>query len=117
MEIIFKQIASSRFAMVISIANICGGKTKYSNKKEFGSAELTEKKSKLTEGFFTNKKKYCMDRYSNSVIIKPKNFNVIASSGNSKFAILKIKKKIFTTQFHPEVFHTKNGKKLFSNFI
>ena len=39
------------------VANICGGKTKYSNKKEFGSAELIEKKkSKLTEGFFINKK-------------------------------------------------------------
>ena len=48
--------------------------------------------------------------------IKPKNFNVIASSKNSKFAILESNsKKIFTTQFHPEVFHTKNGKKLFSN--
>ena len=56
--------------------------------------------------------------HSDSVIIKPKNFNVIASSKNSKFAILESKKKkIFTTQFHPEVFHTKNGKKLFSNFL
>ena len=27
------------------VANICGGKTKYSNKKEFGSAELIEKKN------------------------------------------------------------------------
>ena len=56
--------------------------------------------------------------HSDSVIIKPKNFNVIASSKNSKFAILESNsKKIFTTQFHPEVFHTKNGKKLFSNFL
>ena len=27
------------------VANICGGKTKYSNKKEFGNAVLTEKKN------------------------------------------------------------------------
>ena len=101
------------------VANICGGKTKYSNKKEFGSAELIEKKkSKLTEGFFINKKNTVWMSHSDSVIIKPKNFNVIASSKNSKFAILESNsKKIFTTQFHPEVFHTKNGKKLFSNFL
>jgi len=56
--------------------------------------------------------------HSDSVIVKPKNFNVIASSKNSKFAILESKsKKTFTTQFHPEVFHTKNGKKLFENFL
>ena len=101
------------------VANICGGKTKYSNKKEFGSAVLIEKKkSQLTEGFFTNKKNIVWMSHSDSVIVKPKNFNVIAYSKNSKFAILESNsRKIFTTQFHPEVFHTKNGKKLFSNFL
>ena len=39
------------------ISNLFGGKTKYSKKKEFGSAALFEKKkSKLTSGFFNNKK-------------------------------------------------------------
>ena len=101
------------------VSNICGGKTRYSNKKEFGSATLVEKKkSKLTEGFFLNKKNTVWMSHSDSVIKKPKNFNVIASTKNSKFAILESStKKIFTTQFHPEVFHTNNGKKLFSNFL
>jgi GMP synthase (glutamine-hydrolysing) len=30
---------------------------------------------------------------------------------------LKIKKKFFGVQFHPEVTHTENGKKIISNFI
>ena len=48
----------------------------------------------------------------------PKNFNVIASSQNSKFAIIENKKKNFYgVQFHPEVTHTENGKKLINNFI
>ena len=48
----------------------------------------------------------------------PKNFNVIASSQNSKFAIVENKlKKFYGVQFHPEVTHTENGKKLISNFI
>ena len=48
----------------------------------------------------------------------PKNFKVIASSNNSKFAIIENKKKNFYgVQFHPEVTHTKNGKKLIKNFV
>ena len=48
----------------------------------------------------------------------PKNFITIASSSNSKFAIVENKKKNFYgVQFHPEVTHTEYGKKLLSNFI
>ena len=48
----------------------------------------------------------------------PKNFNIIASSRNSKYAIIENKnKRFYGVQFHPEVTHTENGKKLISNFI
>jgi len=48
----------------------------------------------------------------------PKNFQVIASSTNSKYAIVENKvKKYYGVQFHPEVTHTENGKKLISNFV
>jgi GMP synthase (glutamine-hydrolysing) len=48
----------------------------------------------------------------------PRNFKVIASSQNSKFAIIENKvKKFYGVQFHPEVTHTENGKKIISNFI
>ncbi len=101
------------------LSNLFGGKTKYSNKKEFGSAELIEKKkSVLTKNFFKNKKNIVWMSHSDSVQIKPRKFNIIASTKNSKFAILEhISKKIYSTQFHPEVFHTQNGKKIFENFL
>ena len=48
----------------------------------------------------------------------PKNFKVVASSQNSKFAIVENKyKKFYGVQFHPEVTHTENGKIIISNFI
>ena len=48
----------------------------------------------------------------------PKDFHVVASSKNSRFAIVENKlKNYFGVQFHPEVTHTENGKKIISNFI
>jgi len=101
------------------ISNFLGGKTKFSKKKEFGRAELFEKKKSLiTKGFFQDKKNEVWMSHSDSVQVKPKGFEVIAVSNNSKFAVLENKsKKIFTTQFHPEVYHTRNGKKIFENFL
>ena len=101
------------------ISNFFGGKTKFSKKKEFGNATLFEKKkSLLTNGFFKNKINTVWMSHSDSVDIIPRKFKVIASSSNSKFAILEHKeRKIYSTQFHPEVFHTNNGKKIFFNFL
>ena len=48
----------------------------------------------------------------------PKNFRVIASSPNSKFAIVEDKlKNFYGVQFHPEVTHTENGKIIIKNFL
>ena len=48
----------------------------------------------------------------------PASFKNVASSDNSKFAIIaNEKKKYYGIQFHPEVSHTKNGKILIQNFV
>ena len=48
----------------------------------------------------------------------PNGFKKIASSDNSKFAIIaNEKKKYYGIQFHPEVSHTENGKVLIRNFV
>ena len=48
----------------------------------------------------------------------PKNFRVIASSANSRFAIVEDKlKNFYGVQFHPEVTHTENGKMIIKNFL
>jgi len=73
----------------------------------------------LTKNFFNKKNinKVWMS-HADQVSKLPKNFDVIASSQNSKFAIIENKKKKFYgVQFHPEVTHTENGKKLINNFI
>ena len=102
------------------LSKLNGGKVKQSKHREFGLANIFKKKdSLLTKNFFTRKKiiKVWMS-HADQVSKLPKNFSVIASSQNSKFAIVENKlKKFYGVQFHPEVTHTENGKKLISNFV
>ena len=102
------------------LSKLNGGRVKQSKHREFGLANIYKKKvSLLTKNFFTRKKttKVWMS-HADQVSRLPKNFSVIASSQNSKFAIVENKlEKFYGVQFHPEVTHTENGKKLISNFI
>jgi len=102
------------------LSKINGGRVKQSKNREFGLANVYKKNnSLLTHNFFINKKpKKVWMSHADQVSKLPKNFKVVASSSNSKFAIVENKlKKFFGVQFHPEVTHTQDGKKLISNFI
>ncbi len=96
-----------------------GGKVKQSKHREFGLANIHKKyDSKLIKNFFNKKTKKVWMSHADQVSMLPKTFKVIASSENSKFAIVESKiAKFFGVQFHPEVTHTENGKKIISNFI
>ena len=101
------------------IAKLFGGKIKPSKKKrEFGRAFLfKKKKSLLTKNFFNTRQTVWMS-HEDAVVKIPKNFKTIASTKDSKFAIIEnTKDKIYGVQFHPEITHTNNGKKIFSNFL
>ena len=102
------------------LSKLNGGRVKQSKHREFGLTNIYKKKdSLLIKKFFNNKKfiKVWMS-HADQVSKLPKNLKVIASSKNSKFAIVENKsKKFYGVQFHPEVTHTENGKKLISNFI
>ena len=102
------------------LSKLNGGKVKQSKHREFGLANIVKKKqSLLTKNFFNTKKvtKVWMS-HADQVSKLPKNFTVVASSLNSKFAIVENKsKRLYGVQFHPEVTHTQNGKKIISNFI
>jgi GMP synthase (glutamine-hydrolysing) len=102
------------------LSKINGGKVKQSKHREFGLANILKKRdSLLTKNFFKGKKsiKVWMS-HADEVSKLPKNFRVIASSLNSKFAIVEDKlKNFYGVQFHPEVTHTENGKIIIKNFL
>ena len=102
------------------LSKLNGGRVKQSKHREFGLANIFKKRdSLLTKNFYGKKKtKEVWMSHADQVSKLPKNFKVIASSTNSKYAIVENKlKKFYGVQFHPEVTHTENGKKLISNFI
>jgi len=101
------------------LSKLNGGRVKQSKHREFGLANIRKKRnSLLTQNFFDKKTIKVWMSHADQVSKLPKNFRVIASSHNSKFAIVESKnKKFYGVQFHPEVTHTENGKKLLKNFI
>jgi len=101
------------------IAKIFGGKIKPSKKRrEFGRAILFNKKPSLLTRKFLNSRKFVWMSHEDAVVKLPKNFEVTASTKDSKLTIIENKKnKIYGVQFHPEVTHTDNGKQIFKNFL
>ncbi|MDC0397421.1 glutamine-hydrolyzing GMP synthase [Candidatus Pelagibacter sp.] len=102
------------------LSKLNGGRVKQSKHREFGLANIYKKnESLLIKNFFNKQKsKKVWMSHADQVSKLPKNFKVIASSTNSKFAIVENRlNKFYGIQFHPEVTHTENGKKLISNFI
>jgi len=101
------------------LAKKFGGKVKISKTREFGHAIVRSKlNSPITKNFFKKKNNSVWMSHQDIVYKIPPGFKKIASSNNSKFAIIaNEKKKYYGIQFHPEVSHTVNGKILIQNFV
>ena len=101
------------------LAKKFGGKVKISKTREFGHAIVKSKsKSSITKNFFGKKNNSVWMSHQDIVYKIPSGFKKIASSNDSKFAIIaNEKKKYYGIQFHPEVSHTQNGKILIKNFL
>jgi|TARA_B110000438_G_scaffold302459_1_gene360202 GMP synthase (glutamine-hydrolysing) len=126
----FPNIPNEIFYKKIPILGICyglqlvakkfGGRIKSENKKrEFGKVILKKQKtSKLVKGFFKKNKATVWMSHQDAVYKIPKGFKKIASTNNSSLTIIENSdKKIYGIQFHPEVTHTINGKKIIENFL
>ncbi len=126
----FPKISNKIFMSNIPILGICyglqlitvkfGGEVKSGIKKrEYGRTSIKSvKKSDFVKNFFENRKTEVWMSHQDCVTKLPKHFKSLASSQNSKYAIIEHKnKKIYGIQFHPEVSHTKKGSILLKNFL
>lgn len=100
------------------LAHFSGGKVAPSNTREYGRANLSFVKS--NETFFENISEGSQVWMSHSDTIKelPTNGELLASTKDVENAAYKIKgENTFAIQFHPEVYHSTDGKQLLENFL
>ena len=99
------------------MADVLGGEVIRSEKREYGFAELNIPES---EGIFEGIKSptRCWMSHGDSIGMLPKGFHVTASTANTKVAAAEHReKRRYGLQFHPEVVHTTEGKKMLENFL
>ena len=100
------------------LAHFSGGKVASSNTREYGRANLSFIKN--LEPFFSKIKKGSQVWMSHSDTIKelPTNAVRLASTNDVENAAYKIEgEKTYAIQFHPEVYHSTDGKQLLENFL
>lgn len=85
--------------------------------REYGHADINVKgKYPIFKG--TSDKQSVWMSHGDKVTGLPEGFELIASSENAEMAAIQnIDKKVFGLQFHPEVHHSEEGKKILSNFL
>ncbi|MBL6785436.1 MAG: glutamine-hydrolyzing GMP synthase [Rickettsiales bacterium] len=101
------------------IADYFGANVTTAKEREFGKAEI-----QLTEDhlLFANYADFHHQQvwmsHGDKIDDLPKGFHVIAKTANAPFAMIaNDDKKIYGTQFHPEVSHSINGEILLKNFL
>jgi len=92
------------------------GAVKKAGKREFGLAKLKVKDRKGLLAGIPSSTNVWMS-HGDSVTKVPSGFQVLASTDNCRFAAVgNDKRRLYGVQFHPEVVHTEQGKKVLENF-
>ncbi|VAW23245.1 GMP synthase [glutamine-hydrolyzing], amidotransferase subunit / GMP synthase [glutamine-hydrolyzing], ATP pyrophosphatase subunit, partial [hydrothermal vent metagenome] len=97
-----------------------GGKVEAGHVREFGRADVSPQKScSLFDGVWETGGKYQVWMSHGDKCSKlPEGFEIVAASPGAPMAIIaNEERRIWATQFHPEVYHTPDGIKLFENFV
>ncbi|WP_456461703.1 glutamine-hydrolyzing GMP synthase [Lutibacter sp.] len=100
------------------IAHNFGGKVAASNTREYGRANLSFVKE--NELFFeeVSEGSQVWMSHSDTIVDLPENCELIASTHDVVNAAFKIKEETtYGIQFHPEVYHSKDGLKILKNFL
>ena len=99
------------------VCNKFGGKIAKSRLREYGHSIITTKgKSVLFENIKTKNQVWMS--HGDHIEKEPNGFEVTSFSNKNVIASIENKKKmIFGLQFHPEVYHSLEGKKVLSNFL
>jgi GMP synthase (glutamine-hydrolysing) len=97
-----------------------GGKVEKSNKREYGRAQLRIQKEDIIFKGITSNSQVWMS-HSDSITQLPANFELLADTESIPVAAFRKKQdnghSLHGFQFHPEVYHSTEGKKMIENFL
>lgn len=100
------------------MAYMLGGKVETAPVSEYGhtEVEIDKKESAIFEG--VSGKTNCWMSHTDYIATAPEGFTVTAHTPVCPVAAMENpSRKLYATQFHPEVVHTKEGQKMLSNFV
>ena len=100
------------------LAHHFGGEVLPSSTREYGRANLSfvDSNNILTKGMSNNSQVWMS--HGDTIARIPANYTIICSTKDVEIAGYAIKdEQTFGIQFHPEVYHTSEGKTLLSNFV
>jgi GMP synthase (glutamine-hydrolysing) len=107
------------------ISHTLGGKVEKADSREYGRANLqtVDITNPLFRGFEQNSQVWMS--HGDTITAIPEGFHCIASTKDVKYAAYASDScnscnscsKVFAVQFHPEVYHTLQGKQLLKNFV
>ena len=102
-----------------SMAQHFRGKVSASSKREFGNAIVKIYKGSIFAGLSNKTKEVNVwMSHGDTITTLPEGFEIITSTEDVQVAGYQItKEKTFAIQFHPEVYHSTDGKQLLSNFL
>lgn len=96
-----------------------GGRVANSNKREYGRALMTKTKEDILLKDVTDNSQVWMS-HADSVLDLPSGFEVLATTDTIPYAAFKkngTELPLYCVQFHPEVYHSIEGKKILKNFL
>ena len=100
------------------LAHRYGGEVAPAANREYGRANLVsiDPKASLLEGISSGSQVWMS--HGDTIVRLPENYHVISSTGDIEVGAFQITgEKTFGLQFHPEVHHTTEGRKILYNFL
>ena len=99
------------------ISHTLGGKVEKADSREYGRANLetVDTTNPLFKGFEQHSQVWMS--HGDTITAIPQDFKVIGSTKDVTNAAFWNQKDVWAVQFHPEVFHTLQGKQLLQNFV
>ena len=97
--------------------HLLGGTVEKAPVREYGKIEVTVD---TTSQLFTDisENTICWMSHNDYISKAAPEFDIIAHTADCPVAAVQnVEKKLYATQFHPEVLHTQEGKKMLSNFV